>query len=63
MERMPVDLRKAVFIARCKSKRGEFTNKDENRLCELAYKDYPEDYALMEGEVFENTRPFGAGGF
>ena len=63
MERMPRTLRKQVFIIRCKSKKGEFVSDAESRCCEQAYRDYPEDYSAMNGDVFEASKPAGADGF
>jgi hypothetical protein len=61
-ERMPVDVRKQVFIIRCKSKRGEFVSVEESKFTEQAWRDYPEDYAAMSPEIFQATKPIGADG-
>lgn len=45
---------------RCKSKRGEFTSPEEQKLCAQMREKYPEWYSKTERDVFYRTAPFGS---
>lgn len=49
-----------VFRHRCQSKQGQRLLPDEQALVERAYKENPERYAALDGEVFDATIPFGS---
>lgn len=49
-----------VFHLRCRSKRGETLTADELALAERAWKEDRKRYAVMDGDVFEATVPFGS---
>ena len=51
----------AVFVARCRSKRGERLTDEERILVHAAYAEDQKRYRAMETDVFNATVPFGSG--
>lgn len=49
-----------VFQIRCRSKRGEHTSPEDSALTNAAFKEDRKRYAEMEGDVFNETVPFGS---
>lgn len=62
VRRMPDDIRDKCFRIRCQSKEGRGLADEDQRSLMKWRKAYPDDYAAMEHEVFEATRPFGSKG-
>lgn len=48
-----------IFELRCRAKRGERLQREEQRLVEKAFKENPTRYAAMNDGIFEATKPFG----
>ncbi len=49
-----------VFLARCKSKRGEARTDEERALLDRAYLTNKQRYAAMTADVFDATVPAGS---
>ena len=52
---MPEEIREKLFWIRVKSKTGEKLEGWEFDFCGECHKKYPEDYRIMEKEVFDET--------
>jgi hypothetical protein len=57
---MPRDTRELVYKLRCRSKRGETLAREEFKFLQRAMRQWPEEYAAMNTEIFVATAPFGS---
>lgn len=49
-----------LFDLRCRSKRGEYISPEDFKFLEHCWKTWPIEYSLLQGKVFEATKPFGS---
>ena len=62
LNKMSYKDREKLFRIRCDCKQGIHISEEENTFLRKMWKEHPEEYSQMNGEVHKATLPFGARG-
>lgn len=52
--------REKLYEIRCRAKQGATLTEDEFQFCSNMFYHHPREYAAMNDEIFQATKPFGS---